>query len=173
MTAVVISLAADRAWITTDGLCLNPDGTVGECGPKFLIFNDGWCLAGSGNVGDLTRFADRRAPDAAAFIEGAGAWLRNAGVRLTAFLVRAGAGWCWSYEDGYEQHQLQVGRHSARPAVPAFTYADPFADVAAFHYAYLRAAAAAEIQDMPAPIGGKAWHVELPRGELVELGPLP
>ena len=82
---------------------------------------------------------------------------------LPSLLVGPGVGWALTFEDGYEAHALECGAHTCRPAfaeLDGFAHADPWADVPAFHLAYLRSATAAyragriTFEGRPSAIGG-------------------
>lgn len=180
MTAIIATIAPGAAWISTDSF----RGQGNASGGKSALVHGGSMVAAATSE---TAVLDAWScwletvawPQAVA---GTGPLLRERRAKATTFLVRPGAGFAFTFEDGFQAHGLQYRGHSCRPSfadIPgieclheASVRAGQSEDVEQFHLAYLRAAA--DWPDKPRYIGGTGWCARLTErgGEVLELGAL-
>jgi hypothetical protein len=183
VSAIIATIAPGAAWLSTDSLREDECAVVDRPG-KFALLHQGHAVAaGIGRVGLVEGWCQwieqRSWLDA---VDGTSAFLRRALEPATMFLVRAGAGFAFTFEDGYQSHALQYNGHSCRPSFvdlpnvgelrEASVTAGQGEAVEAFHYSYLCCAAA--WPDKPRPIGGRGFCARLTEAgaEMLELGAL-
>jgi hypothetical protein len=184
LTALIATIAPGAAWLSSDSWWEHEDW-IADRGAKFALLHGKTTIAaGTGAVDALRSFyawSEASGWDDAQ--GGASAFLPLCRTPLTVFLVRAGAGWVWTFEDEFVPHALEFHGHSCRPAFSdlpnvselreASVTAGEGENVEAFHYDYLRLAAA--WPDKPRYIGGCGWCARVVEGrsaEVVELGAL-